>query len=231
MSVLCKHLQPMRRTLAKLATLRRVTQFVTRNYTQPSHKKYNTVHDLQHEGVRGAIREKSVFYFDRTPKTALIICKIRNKDSLAALSAISKYLINKCGMKVIIEEHAYDGIHNEPMYEENKDEFYVFNPTRSKMEEVMRKTDVIICAGGDGTILYLHALVSHFSYIPPILSFSIEGSLGFLLPHHIDHHETAIHDVLNNKALATSRMRLECNVIREDRTILSMIYFQKLTSS
>jgi hypothetical protein len=198
---------------------------VLRYYTKkPTIVKHRTIHDLNLEGIRGTIREinnKSIFQFERQPITALIICKIKNRDSLRAMSDIAKYLIEDCQMKVIIEEHVLLGIQYEPIFNEHKEHFFVFHAARANMEEVIKKTDVIICAGGDGTILYLHSLVSNFSYIPPILTFSIHGSLGFLLPHDVKDYKTAISSVLNNEATATSRMRLECNVERQGANICS----------
>ncbi|KAJ9096717.1 hypothetical protein QFC21_004987 [Naganishia friedmannii] len=71
--------------------------------------------------------------------------------------------------------------------------------------------DLIITLGGDGTILHLSSLYSTAGAVPPVLSFSM-GSLGFLLPFHIEHYRETLKDVFQGTYGVLHRMRLACQV-------------------
>ncbi|KAF8608114.1 ATP-NAD kinase [Ceratobasidium sp. AG-I] len=68
--------------------------------------------------------------------------------------------------------------------------------------------DLIITLGGDGTILHASSLFNT-GPVPPVLSFSM-GTLGFLLPFHINSFPTALDDVFSGTATVLPRMRLAC---------------------
>ncbi|KAL4079341.1 ATP-NAD kinase-like domain-containing protein [Scleroderma citrinum] len=78
--------------------------------------------------------------------------------------------------------------------------------------------DLVVTLGGDGTILHAASLFSHGA-VPPVLSFSM-GTLGFLLPFHIDDYVKGLEAVFNGKATILHRMRLSCSFHdREGRNI------------
>ncbi|QRV98030.1 ATP-NAD kinase [Ceratobasidium sp. AG-Ba] len=68
--------------------------------------------------------------------------------------------------------------------------------------------DLIITLGGDGTILHASSLFNT-GPVPPVLSFSM-GTLGFLLPFHINSLPMALDDVFSGTATVLPRMRLAC---------------------
>jgi len=70
------------------------------------------------------------------------------------------------------------------------------------------KIDLVVTLGGDGTILHASSLFS-VGAVPPVLSFSM-GTLGFLLPFHIDDFAKALETVFEGKATILNRMRLSC---------------------
>ncbi|RXW21917.1 hypothetical protein EST38_g3927 [Candolleomyces aberdarensis] len=70
------------------------------------------------------------------------------------------------------------------------------------------KIDLVVTLGGDGTILHASSLFSTGA-VPPVLSFSL-GTLGFLLPFHIDDFAKALDSVFAGKATMLNRMRLAC---------------------
>ncbi|KAG9126167.1 NADH kinase pos5 [Ceratobasidium sp. 392] len=74
--------------------------------------------------------------------------------------------------------------------------------------------DLIITLGGDGTILHASSLFNT-GPVPPVLSFSM-GTLGFLLPFHINSLPTALDDVFSGTATVLPRMRLACT-FHDDR--------------
>ncbi|CAA7259034.1 unnamed protein product [Cyclocybe aegerita] len=70
------------------------------------------------------------------------------------------------------------------------------------------KINLVVTLGGDGTILHASSLFSSGA-VPPVLSFSM-GTLGFLLPFHIDDFDKALESVFSGKATILNRMRLAC---------------------
>lgn len=72
------------------------------------------------------------------------------------------------------------------------------------------KIDLVVTLGGDGTILHASSLFSAGA-VPPVLSFSM-GTLGFLLPFHIDDFDKALESVFTGKATILNRMRLACTL-------------------
>jgi len=70
------------------------------------------------------------------------------------------------------------------------------------------KIDLVITLGGDGTILHASSLFK-VGAVPPVLSFSM-GTLGFLLPFHVDDFSKALESVFQGKATILYRMRLSC---------------------
>jgi len=71
--------------------------------------------------------------------------------------------------------------------------------------------DLVVTLGGDGTILHASSLFST-GPVPPVLSFSM-GTLGFLLPFHINSLPTALRDVITGKVTILPRMRLTCTFL------------------
>lgn len=76
------------------------------------------------------------------------------------------------------------------------------------------KIDLIITLGGDGTILHASSLFK-VGAVPPVLSFSM-GTLGFLLPFHVDDFVKALESVFQGKATVLYRMRLSCSFSDKD---------------
>ncbi|KAF7980847.1 hypothetical protein HWV62_36494 [Athelia sp. TMB] len=79
------------------------------------------------------------------------------------------------------------------------------------------KIDLVVTLGGDGTILHASSLFNTGA-VPPVLSFSM-GTLGFLLPFHIDDFAKAIQSVFEGKATILNRMRLSCSFHDQERNI------------
>jgi NADH kinase len=65
---------------------------------------------------------------------------------------------------------------------------------------------MVLTLGGDGTVLHVSNLFSH-GECPPVLSFSM-GSLGFLLPFHIDAMPRALEQTLTGPVTLLNRLRL-----------------------
>uniref|UniRef100_A0A183SYP7 NAD(+) kinase n=1 Tax=Schistocephalus solidus TaxID=70667 RepID=A0A183SYP7_SCHSO len=72
-------------------------------------------------------------------------------------------------------------------------------------------TDLVICLGGDGTLLHVTSIFQNT--VPPILSFYM-GSLGFLTPFNFEHFPQIIRQILLEGGPCMLRSRLCCRVIR-----------------
>ncbi|KIO22651.1 hypothetical protein M407DRAFT_27837 [Tulasnella calospora MUT 4182] len=80
------------------------------------------------------------------------------------------------------------------------------------------KIDLVITLGGDGTILRASSLFKN-GPVPPVLSFSL-GTLGFLLPFHIDSFPRALQHVFEGKYTILHRMRLACRLLDRDGALM-----------
>ncbi|KAK8865848.1 hypothetical protein IAR55_000996 [Kwoniella newhampshirensis] len=79
-------------------------------------------------------------------------------------------------------------------------------------------TSMVLTLGGDGTILHVSNLFSQ-GECPPVLSFSM-GSLGFLLPFHIDALSSALENTLKGPVSVLNRMRLACTPVSTHGQVL-----------
>lgn len=83
------------------------------------------------------------------------------------------------------------------------------------------KVDIIVTLGGDGTILHASSLFD-ISPVPPVLSFSM-GTLGFLLPWHIDSFKSAMDDLINSRVILLLRMRLRQTLHEADGALVAAV--------
>lgn len=82
---------------------------------------------------------------------------------------------------------------------------FVGSATRPHGGDHLSQVDLIICLGGDGTLLWASGLFG--GAMPPVVSFSM-GSLGFLTPFAFDEHRTRLDQViasLCSSSLVTSQ--------------------------
>ncbi|KAN0116103.1 ATP-NAD kinase-like domain containing protein [Russula decolorans] len=122
-------------------------------------------------------------------------------------------LVNKLRTKPVIDTIDSFLVHLRTHYPHVK-AFHEDRPDIPKGVEVWRpgqgahKIDLVITLGGDGTILHASSLFK-VGAVPPVLSFSM-GTLGFLLPFHVDDFSKALESVFQGKATVLYRMRLSC---------------------
>jgi NAD+ kinase len=79
-------------------------------------------------------------------------------------------------------------------------------------ENDLSKIDLIICLGGDGTLLHASSIFQRSC--PPVLSFSM-GSLGFLTPFDFKFHEKILNEVISGNVAVLLRTRLKCTIIKD----------------
>lgn len=80
------------------------------------------------------------------------------------------------------------------------------------LENDLSKIDLIICLGGDGTLLHASSIFQ--KSCPPVLSFAM-GSLGFLTPFDFKYHERILNEVISGNVAVLLRTRLKCTIVRD----------------
>ncbi|KAL1746163.1 ATP-NAD kinase-like domain-containing protein [Schizophyllum fasciatum] len=130
----------------------------------------------------------------KRPQSILIVNKLRTPQVVRAIDAISEHVDRTYPDVRVFHEDRPDIPHGAEVWRPGQD-----SP----------KIDLVITLGGDGTILHASSLFSTDA-VPPVLSFSM-GTLGFLLPFHVDDYARALESVFEGKATILNRMRLACS--------------------
>ncbi|KII95752.1 hypothetical protein PLICRDRAFT_693901 [Plicaturopsis crispa FD-325 SS-3] len=145
------------------------------------------------------LRTRPSLTITEPPKTILIVNKLRTQPVLHAIATFLAHI-----------EEKYPGV---KVYSEDRPDIpegtHVWAPGPNS-----EKIDLVVTLGGDGTILHASSLFSAGA-VPPVLSFSM-GTLGFLLPFHIDHFAKAFESVFDGKATILHRMRLALSFYDKD---------------
>ncbi|KAH6914322.1 NADH kinase [Coprinopsis sp. MPI-PUGE-AT-0042] len=128
-----------------------------------------------------------------TPKTILVVNKLRTPPVVAAIDAFLEHV-----------KKFYPGVR---VFRENK-HVVAYEADTWQQGPDAENIDLVVTFGGDGTILHASSLFSAGA-VPPVLSFSL-GTLGFLLPFHMDDYAEALERVFKGKATILNRMRLAC---------------------
>ncbi|KAJ7928475.1 ATP-NAD kinase-like domain-containing protein [Mycena leptocephala] len=137
--------------------------------------------------------------FNHPPQSILIVNKLRTQPVILAIDAFLEYVhATYPGVRVFHEDRP-DIPHGAEVWQPG---------------DKAEKIDLVVTLGGDGTILHASSLFSADA-VPPVLSFSM-GTLGFLLPFHIDDFAKALESVYQGKATILDRMRLACTFYNED---------------
>ncbi|KAJ3737652.1 ATP-NAD kinase-like domain-containing protein [Lentinula guzmanii] len=134
------------------------------------------------------------------PKNILIVNKMRTQPVILAIDAFLEHVHSTYPGVRVFHEDRPDIPHGAEVWHPGKPE----------------KIDLVVTLGGDGTILHASSLFSSGA-VPPVLSFSL-GTLGFLLPFHIDDFAKALESVFDGKATILNRMRLACTFYNQDES-------------
>jgi NAD+ kinase len=133
--------------------------------------------------------------WDSPPTTVLIIKKRQEPGITELLRAMAIWLQEEKKIKVLIEPSVAT-------------ELPELTPFCS--DDPARYPDIVICLGGDGTVLHANTLFQNS--MPPLMAFSL-GSLGFLTPFRVRKYKQSISGVLN-ECKVTLRSRLFCIVVK-----------------
>ena len=149
-----------------------------------------------------------------SPETILIIKKIGDKEVTEKFVELCTYLIKESGrdLTVIVESGVVEEVRAKE-YDESREVLERLKSwTEDDQKYVLSTVDLIICIGGDGTLLYTSTLFPEA--IPPIMAFHM-GSLGFLTPFQFESLKSSIEKVLNGNVSITLRHRLDCRLKTE----------------
>ncbi|PWN27723.1 ATP-NAD kinase, partial [Jaminaea rosea] len=153
------------------------------------------------------------------PRNLLVVTKRCDEEVNEKLRGLVSH-VNQAypSMNIVIEAH------NASALQDQEYKNLVILPSTStssptSASPLSSKIDLILTLGGDGTILHASSLFSH-SPVPPVLSFSM-GTLGFLLPWHIDSMKEALRDVLGGKVTLLLRMRLSLSTHEGDGSLVA----------
>ncbi|XP_070560436.1 NAD kinase-like isoform X2 [Ptychodera flava] len=146
------------------------------------------------------------------PLSVLIIKKIFDDKILEHFKELSTWLCKEKNMIVFVESAVMDDpkITDDTKFAAVKGKFATFR----EGDDLSNKVDLIICLGGDGTLLYASSLFQESS-IPPVMAFHL-GSLGFLTPFDFGEFKDSITNVLEGEAPITLRSRLKCIVVEDE---------------
>ncbi|KAI0827844.1 ATP-NAD kinase [Trametes gibbosa] len=128
------------------------------------------------------------------PNSVLIVNKLRTKPVVDAIDTLLKYVHKKYPEVQVYHEDRPDIPEGVKTWHPGPD---------------AEPIDLVITLGGDGTILHASSLFKTGA-VPPVLSFSM-GTLGFLLPFHIDDYTKAIDSAFAGRITVLHRMRLSCS--------------------
>lgn len=106
-----------------------------------------------------------------------------------------------------LAEHTHLPFGNNEEFKENAQRCLAFD-----QEHDLSKIDLIICLGGDGTLLHASSIFQ--KSCPPVLSFAM-GSLGFLTPFDFKYHEKILNEVISGNVAVLLRTRLRCTIEKE----------------
>lgn len=137
--------------------------------------------------------------FQKPPGSILIVNKLRTKPVIHAIEAFLEHVRTTYPNVRVFHEDRTDIPHGAEVWKPGPN---------------AKPIDLVVTLGGDGTILHASSLFSSGA-VPPVLSFSM-GTLGFLLPFHVDDFAQALDSVFTGKATVLDRMRLACNFYDSD---------------
>ena len=120
----------------------------------------------------------------RPPRNVLLVKKDNSPTAAAALVEFAKHVQTTYpNIKLSVEEHVVGELNDELLKDPGLSKQEAPIPAAAlstKDPQSLAKIDLTATFGGDGTILHAASLFSSADSVPPILSFSVGGTLGFL---------------------------------------------------
>ncbi|KAM4605681.1 NAD kinase b isoform 2-T3 [Polymixia lowei] len=149
--------------------------------------------------------------WNKPPSNVLIIRKIRDESLVEPFKQLCRFLVEEKQMMVHVERRVVDdaSLSEDEAFGSIRNQLSTF---REGYDDISDCIDLIICLGGDGTLLYASSLFQ--GSVPPVMAFHL-GSLGFLTPFKFDSYKTEVAKVFEGNAAITLRSRLKVKVVKD----------------
>uniref|UniRef100_A0A8C6L5V9 NAD(+) kinase n=1 Tax=Nothobranchius furzeri TaxID=105023 RepID=A0A8C6L5V9_NOTFU len=149
--------------------------------------------------------------WNKPPVNVLVIRKIRDESLVEPFKQLCGFLVEEKQMMVYVERRVADDVtlSKDEAFGSIRNQLCTF---REGYDDISDCIDLIICLGGDGTLLYASSLFQ--GSVPPVMAFHL-GSLGFLTPFKFESYKTEVAKVLEGNAAITLRSRLKVKVVKD----------------
>ncbi|KAJ4937307.1 hypothetical protein JOQ06_001886 [Pogonophryne albipinna] len=148
--------------------------------------------------------------WNKPPVNVLVIRKIRDESLVEPFKELCRFLVEEKQMMVYVERRVADDatLSKDEAFGSIRNQLCTF---REGYDDISDCIDLIICLGGDGTLLYASSLFQ--GSVPPVMAFHL-GSLGFLTPFKFESYKTEVAKVFEGNAAITLRSRLKVKVLQ-----------------
>ncbi|XP_053740319.1 NAD kinase b isoform X1 [Synchiropus splendidus] len=149
--------------------------------------------------------------WNKPPVNVLVIRKIRDESLVEPFKELCRFLVEEKQMMVYVERRVADDdtLCKDEAFGTIRNQLCTF---REGFDDISDCIDLIICLGGDGTLLYASSLFQ--GSVPPVMAFHL-GSLGFLTPFKFESYKTEVAKVFEGNAAITLRSRLKVKVVKD----------------
>ncbi|XP_056149139.1 NAD kinase b [Lampris incognitus] len=149
--------------------------------------------------------------WNKPPSNVLIIRKIRDESLVEPFKELCRFLVEEKQLMVYVERRVVDDatLSKDEAFGSIRNQLCTF---REGYDDISDCIDLIICLGGDGTLLYASSLFQ--GSVPPVMAFHL-GSLGFLTPFKFESYKTEVAKVFEGNAAITLRSRLKVKVVKD----------------
>lgn len=129
--------------------------------------------------------------WSKPPLNVLVIRKIRDETLLEPFKELCRFLVDEKHLMVYVEKKVVDdgSLMTDDSFSAIRNQLCTF---REGYDDISDRIDLIICLGGDGTLLYASSLFQ--GSVPPVMAFHL-GSLGFLAPFKFESFKTEVDKV------------------------------------
>jgi len=142
----------------------------------------------------------------------LVIKKIFDESVLQPYVELITWIIQEKQMIVLVEAKVLEDelLGQDAGFLRVRDKLSTFHEGQDDLND---KVDLIICLGGDGTLLYASSLFQQS--VPPVMAFH-HGSLGFLSPFQSSNFKEKVSQVLTGSVPLCLRTRLKAVICKEN---------------
>ncbi|XP_028834305.1 NAD kinase b isoform X2 [Denticeps clupeoides] len=188
------------RSVLNTGRCRSVSKMPSRHSTKPARQKWH-IQDPASQRLT----------WNKPPLNVLVIKKIRDESLLEPFKELCRFLLEEKKLVVFVEKKVADDatLTSDEAFSAVRTKLCTF---REGYDDISDCIDLIICLGGDGTLLYASSLFQ--GSVPPVMAFHL-GSLGFLTPFKFQSYKTEVAKVFEGNAAIVLRSRLKVKVVKE----------------